>query len=478
MTDVIISDLPTQLQPELVFSVDDAGADTIMPDVEQWAQQQWRTVDLNDARLSRRAVVIGQQMARRPGASWPQQMESRAQLKATYRLLANAKVSHEQLSRPHGEVTRQAAGAETLVLLVQDTTELDYTPYADTMKGLGPIGDGRGRGLLLHSTLAVLPQPRRVLGLLHQQVYQRVPVPPGQNRRARPKEERESRVWPEAIRAIGTPPVGSRWVVVADRAADDAAFLWACRQAGLDFTVRMAYERRLVWPGEPPYLLSQARSWAPVAEKTLEIRERGGRPARTAHLQVSFGQVLLRTPSGEPPLRVWVVRVWEDAPPPGVEAIEWILATTVAVETGAAALERIDWYSARWTAEDYHQCLKTGCAVQHRDLEHADRVERLLGFLAPLAVRLLQLREESRLNPEESVSGLVEPLLVALVAPKLQVPATEMSLRTFWRGVAQLGGFLGRRRDGAPGWKTLWRGWLYLQTLAEGARLAASLCGP
>lgn len=452
--------------------------DTIMPDVEQWAQQQWQSVELSDTRLSRRAVVIGQQMARRPGASLPQQMESRAQLKATYRLLANAKVSHEQLSQPHWEVTRQAAGAETLILLVQDTTELDYTQYADTMEGLGPIGDGRGRGLLLHSTLAVRPQPRQVLGLLHQQVYQRVPVPPGQSRRARPKAERESRVWSEALRAIGPPRAGSRWVVVADRAADDIDFLLTCRQTGLDFTIRMAYERRLVQPGAPAYLLSQARAWPPSTERTLEIRGRGGRPARTAHLQVSFGLVLLQTPGREPPVRVWVVRVWEDQTPSETEAIEWILATTVAVATEGDALERIDWYTARWTAEDYHQCLKTGCAVEHRDLEHADRVERLLGFLAPVAVRLLQLREESRLNPEAAASEIVEPLLVALVARKLQVPATAMSLRAFWRGVARLGGFLGRRRDGDPGWKTLWRGWLYLQTLAEGACLATSLPGP
>jgi hypothetical protein len=89
-------------------------------------------------------------------------------------------------------------------------------------------------------------------------------------------------------------------------------------------------------------------------------------------------------------------------------------------------------------------------------------------------VRLLQLREDARLTPEAPASSAVEPLLVSLVAAKLKVSPAELTLRTFWRGVAQLGGFLGRHRDGDPGWKTLWCGWQQLELLAEGARLAAS----
>ncbi len=155
--------------------------------------------------------------------------------------------------------------------------------------------------------------------------------------------------------------------------------------------------------------------------------------------------------------------------------MEWFLATTVPVDNADDALERLDGYTIRWVVEDYHQCLKTGCAIEHRDLEHADRIKRLLGFLAPIAVRLLQLREEARLRPESPATAIVDPVMVAILMHRLNIPTAKMTARTFWRGVAQLGGFRGRRRDGDPGWKTLWRGWLYLATLAEGASLAASL---
>ena len=185
-------------------------------------------------------------MAKLPGASLSQQMESWAQSKATYRFLDNAKASHEKLQRPHWAATRERAGKERVVLLVQDVTELDYTAYAETMVGLGPIGDGRGHGLLMHSTLAIVPGPRRVLGIAHQQVFKRVPNPDKKKRRQRPKKERESRVWGEAVQEIGPPPEGSRWVVVADRGADNTDFLLTCRETKSDFNVRMAHEHRLV----------------------------------------------------------------------------------------------------------------------------------------------------------------------------------------------------------------------------------------
>jgi hypothetical protein len=454
------------------------GNASFVTDTRQWAEQQFGQVDLGDARLERRAVEMAGQMALLPGASLPQQMGGRADLVAAYRLLDNAKVSHAALVESSCRATLERAAREPVVLLTQDITHLDYSHYAQTMAGLGPIGDGRGLGLLLHTTLAVLPQPREVLGIADQQVFRRVPVPEGQYRRTRPKAERESRVWCEAAREIGRPPEGTRWVVVADREADHTDFLLTCREQGLDFNVRLAYASRvIVEDNRNNTLFAAARSWKPVAGKVVEIRGRGGRQARQARVLISFGRVSLRVPKKHRPFPIWIVRAWEVDAPAGVEPLEWILATSVSVGTAADALERIEWYTARWLNEDYHQCLKTGCAIEQRDLEDVARIERLLGLLAPVGVRLLQLREGARLNPDVPATTVADPLMVGILAAKLDVPLTQMTVRNFWRGIAQLGGFQGRRSDGEPGWKTLWRGWLYLDAMAQGARLATSLPG-
>ncbi len=460
-----------------------------------WAEAQWGTVQLGDTRLTRRAVEMGTRMALRPGASLPHQMQTWAALKAAYRLLSNkrrrARVTFAALSQPHWQATRQRAQQEgaredgSVLLLVQDITELDYSRYQETMPGLAPIGTGiHQRGVHLHSTLAVAygPAGRQVLGLMHQQLFKRVPHAAGTRPEQRPKAERESRVWGEALEAIGAVPPGVRWVVIADRGADHFEFFWRCVALGYAFVLRMTYERRLD-PLEPAqHLLSTARSWPATLGSYVDVAERGGRPARRARVLLSSAPVRLHEPqtggghSARPEdrgLDVWVVRVWEVDAPADTEPLEWILATTVPVESGEDLLTRVQWYRQRPVVEDYHQCLKTGTRAEARDLEDEARIERLLGFLALLAVRLLQLRDEAQHHPEAPARTVVDPLRLRLVAQFLGRPVRELSVLDFWRGVAQMGGYLGRKRDGPPGWKTVWRGWLELETMVRGAELAA-----
>jgi len=446
-----------------------------MVEARKWAQEQFAAVSLGDVRLERRAVTLGERMALSPAASLPQQMEGHSSLMAAYRFLDNAQVRHETLEAPHWRQTRAQAAEQARVLLVQDITILDYSRYGDTMVGLGPVGDGRGKGLMLHSTLAVLPGTRQVMGLMHQQVFERKPHH-GAKPRSRPKAERESRVWRESVEAIGAPGAQSQWVVVADSETDHTDFLLACRAQGLHFNVRLWRENRLMIQGEERVnLFESVRRWDAQVSKSITLAARRGQKAREARVQVSFGQVTLPVPRSEARLTVWIVHAWEEDAPAGVEKVEWFLASSLAVESGSEALERLEWYTTRWVVEDYHQCLKTGCAIEHRDLEQAARIKRLLGLLAVVAVRLLQLRDKARQQPDSPASTIADPLEVAILAAKVGAPVAEMTAVTFWRGVARLGGFLGRRRDGDPGWKTLWRGWQQLQLLVEGARLSATL---
>ena len=188
--------------------------------------------------------------------------------------------------------------------------------------------------------------------------------------------------------------------------------------------------------------------------------------------------VRVRPPKHSPrqlPIAAWVVRVWEPAPPPGVAPVEWLLLTSVPTDSVAAAWERVHWYTCRWLIEDYHQCLKTGCRIEQRQVQAGERLQRLLGLCAPVAVRLLQLREAARAAPDQPAGEALPPEVVAVVAALSGRPPGTLSADACWRQIARLGGHQGRRGDGPPGWQTLWRGWQYVQTLIPGVHLAALL---
>jgi hypothetical protein len=469
---------------------------------QQWAQQTFGEVRLGHRSRTERAVMMAAAIAADPAASLPKQMESEAALHAAYRFLQTPEVSYERLMRPHVEQTRQVMGQHKQVLLIQDTTEVDYQHHPTTT-GLGPIGNGTHHGFLLQTVLAIEPVSRQVLGIAHQEPFLRKAVPKGETKRERERRQRESQVWERSVQAIGEPPAGVQWIHVGDRYSDMFPFLWACRQQHCDFVVRAAQDRcvdLLVEQADAPvprrshhkrrpeqdsqstplHLFAVVRGWAVMGEQDLELDATKQSSARTAHVAISFGCLRLLPPLSQQaadlrPLLVWVVRVWEPEPAEGVEPLEWLLLASVPVQTVEQAWERVDWYRARWIVEDYHQGLKTGCRVEQRHVQSYEGLRRLLGLLAPTAVRLLQLRAAARQDPEQPASRVLPPDVVQVVAAKAGLPAAQLTTQQCWYTIARFGGYLGRKGDGPPGWKTLWRGWLHVQTLLEGVHLAARL---
>src|SRR5216683_1232373 len=367
-----------------------------------WAQATFGEVRLGDERRTRRAVSLAEAIAREPNVSLPKQLSEPKEVKATYRFLQSAQVSYEALLRPHVQQTREQCEQQPVVLLVQDTTELDYQPHRQT-SGLGPIGNGRHQGFLLQTVLAVDPPTGELLGIAHQEPFVRKPAPKGERYSERVHRERESQVWERAVQAIGAPPEGVTWVHVGDRYSDIYTLFLACQQQQTHFVIRAAQDRC-------------------VDERVEEIAPALKRRKRKA---------------GDPPQRH--------------------LFETV----------------RGWAASD-EQELEVP-AKHQRQVESYDGLRRLLGLLAPLAVRLLQLRTLARQQPERAVTEVVPREVVQLVALKTGGTAAGMTVEQCLKRIAQLGGYQGRRSDGPPGWKTLWHGWLKIQTLLEGVHLAHQL---
>jgi hypothetical protein len=448
---------------------------------KSWAERTFGGVRLHDLRRTKRAVQAASKLAENPLGSLPAQMQTWKETKALYRLLDEPDVSFAALMQPHLHQTREQALSSPVVLLVQDTTDIDLS-HRRKLSGVGQIGNERGRGFFLQTVLAVRPQTREVLGCLAQEPFVRVPAPQGEQRHQRLKREaRETDVWMRQIHSIGTPAAGSVWVHVGDRGADMFPFFQACQTTQTYFLVRAAQNRRVQGnEDELMYSLTRTRAFPSQASRPFEVPARHGHQARSTQLQLAFGQLTLLPPRNEPraskdPVTVWVIRVWEEQAPDGEEPLEWILLTSVPTTTLAQAWERVDWYQCRWLVEDYHQCLKSGCRIEERQLQSVDGLMRLLGLLSPLAVRLVQVRALAREEPERPASEVIEPLMLAVLAQRTGHAPATMTIGTFWTEVARLGGYLARAHDGPAGWRTIWKGWLLLQTLLEGAHLALHL---
>lgn len=455
----------------------------------EWAREQFGDCELGDVRRTKRLITVAEQVANNPSASFPEQIPDWGDLKAAYRLFACEDVTFEAICQPHWKRTCAVGPGRYLVL--GDTTEIDFG-YHREIEGLSDIGNGSGRGFLLHNALLVEAETKTLLGVAGQTIHYRKPAPKKENQAQRLKRERESRVWGDVVDQIGPAPGGAQFIHVFDRGADDFEVFCHLRQNQDDWVVRAKSLHRVIQtPAGQKTSLNAYLSTLPVAGSyDLWLRARPRQPARTATLEVRFGALSMPAPRHKSPyvealnpqpIEMYVVWVREVNPPKGVEPIEWVLYTSLPVHTFEDAWLIIAYYECRWLIEEYHKALKTGCGVQRRVLRKAKRLEAVVGLTSVVALRLVQLKSVASSEPDRPARTVVPSLWLTMLkaARKKLRRVHDLTIRDFYRELAKLGGFLGRRCDGEPGWITIWRGWEKLNTLVQGAELAMNLgkCG-
>jgi hypothetical protein len=448
-------------------------------DTSTWAEHHFAAAQLGNQQRTRRLVYSAARIARHPEKAFPQVFNWN-ELRGFYRLGNQKQATVTTLQLPHWQHTRHAMRQHPLVLILHDTTELDFGSH-QALRGAGPIGEGHGQGFLQHNSLAVLPAPRQVLGLAYQQWYVRQPAPPGERSAPRKRRPRESALWLEGIRAAGPAPAGCCWVDVGDRGSDIYEAMVAARAVGHHFLFRLT-QNRLVFTtadgAESVYLLAYARALPSQGSDVVTIPCRGGRPARTATVQLAAAPVRIPAPWGtparwsQPVVAAWVIRVWEAEPPADIEEpLEWLLLCSLPTTTVAELKERRDWYGCRWMVEVFHDIEKNGCREEARRFETAAALEACLAMLSVVAVRVYQLRCALDVQPEAAAEQVATATEIQVVRGGLAHCRKPLTVREFVRGVAQLGGFVGRKRDGEPGVRALWRGYQRLQDMVQGYQL-------
>lgn len=454
-------------------------------DVNRWAEQQFSECELGDKRRTQRAVKVAAQFAADPSASTTRQTESWADCKAVYRLMNEEDVTFRALAEPHWRQTRARTSGH--YLLLGDTTTLDFGSHRN-VQGLGPVGDGGGRGFLLHSSLMVSAEGEEIFGLAGQTIYHRKPKPKGETFRQRLNRERESKIWGEVIEWVGPAPEGVTFTHVFDRGADNFEVYCRLVLSRNDWVVRAAQlKRRVGTPTGTQRLDHYLRSLDARGNYELSVPANHDQPARTAKVEVRFAQVLVPAPRdcgkfvrdcGIVTIVMWVVEVREVDPPQAVTPLRWVLLTSHAVESFADAWRVIEYYEKRPLIEEFHKAIKTGCRLEARQYQTSHALEATAGMLSVLAIRLVQLKSVARVDPERPAEDVVPKRWINMARCMQRGKHRNIStVREFYHAVARLGGWLGRKHDGQPGWITLWHGFDKLILLLRGADASRSKCG-
>jgi len=440
-----------------------------------WAEIEFGQAELGDQRLTKRLTLIAEIFANHPTRSIPQACGHWEITKATYRFFDNDKVKDQDILAPHQEATQRRLQNHSTVLAIQDTTQLDFSHHPAT-QGLGILSDPSHQGLFYHPTLLVTPE-KVPLGIAQHQVWKRSLKNFGKKhkRKNRPISKKESQKWLHSLKSTAQLQEKNphlHLVNIADREADIFDFFLLAHHLKVDVLVRAAWNRRV--DHTEKYLWNHMQKVPVSGYLTLTVPRKKGQPPRPARLSIRYDKVSLMPPKhrsqekGLQPTAVWVVWAHEQNPPKGVEAISWMLITTLAVSSFEEALEKVQWYTCRWQIELFFKILKSGCRIEARQLETADRLKRCLALDAVVAWRVLFLTMLSRNIPEMPCDVLLEleewQALYCFIHKTKRPPSQPPTLKEATRMIAQLGGFLGRKSDAHPGPTTIWRG---LQRLGD-----------
>jgi hypothetical protein len=452
-----------------------------------WAAEEMRTINLGDKRLNKRLLFLFDKLGNSPNLSIPASCGGWHETKAAYRFFGHERVTTESILKLHIESTLARMRQHSVVLLLQDTTTLNFTGQKER-EDIGPINHEKHLGLLLHPILAVTPE-RLCLGVLdtchwsREKVRHRTAREKSRDNHKIPLEEKESYRWVKAYRkanevALQVPE--TMVVTVADREADIYDLYHEAQHAYLSqestaayWLVRSSSNRKILNSNGRPdneKLIEKTKSTSPLCSITFEIPTKEKQIGRLVTQNLYATELTLCPPDrkrklstkyGDKTVTVTVVIAEEINPPEGQEPLEWVLLTNVKINDAIGAHNILKWYLCRWQIEVYFRILKSGCRIEKLQLTEKHRFDPCLVLYMIIAWRILYLTVLSRECPEvscELIFSTEEWKIAHIILKKEPPPKEPPPLKVMIKMIASMGGYLNRKNDLEPGPTTLWIG--------------------
>lgn len=475
-----------------------------------WAKTEFQDINLGDKRLSNRLVKIADKFIGSPESPINKACRKWGETKAAYRFFQNDSVNYTNIIDHHAEKTRRRSESEDVILAVQDTCYYNYTSHQKTT-GLGILSRFKGKhrndilttGLCMHTTMAVSVDGTP-LGLLNQKITSREVLSKDKAKVKRRShnialsiEEKESIRWLDSMRAttsiLSDNNTKKKVVTVADREADIYDLFLLAEELGTHYLIRASHNRKInktaihsERSGE--YLWDYMSKREVEGKIQIEVPAKDDEPKRIAKCDVKQGSINIlpsRHYKGDKSkirrLNVWAIQVVEKNPPVGSDKVDWILFTNIGVLNYDDVIEKIKWYCLRWRIEVYFKVIKSGFNVEDCRLETADRLIRYLAVISVVAWKVYWLTLAPRVSPDTPASYFLSEeewkVLFATFSPLSKIPKKPPPISKVTTWIAQLGGFLARKKDGHPGITHVWRGLQKLCDMTSGLHVYQKIYG-
>jgi hypothetical protein len=447
-----------------------------------WVINEVQSANFGDKRLNNRFTNILNSFSTSPGLSVSSSCKGWSETLAAYRFINNTKVSSNSILSPHTEATLDRVKQENVVLILQDTTEIDFTGH-NSLSDMGYLSTIHSKGFYLHPSIAVTPD-KRCLGVLDIQSWNRHEIGNDKKRhRANlPIEEKETYCWIKGYDvankvAISSPNTavinvadreGYIYDLLAKQPSEHNKAYWLIRakhnrkiSSESDVKTRLWEKVKLCESiGNIEFSLTDGISY-----RNSSRRYRNKRSARVVKQEIRTCSISLSPPKhikqDLADITINAVHCIEIDTPEGEKPIEWLLLTTYPVTDKEAAYQIVKWYLCRWQIEIFFKILKSGCRVEELQFSSFQATLNCISIYSIIAWRILYMTMEGRQNPDINCEAIFErsEWQAAYSIGKGEIPPeTPPSLNEIIKLISEFGGHLGRKSDKPPGPKIMWVG--------------------
>jgi len=463
----------------------------MITDYLAWSKENFSYCKLGDQRLTKRLIKMGAYLASRVGNKLSACFEgNNTETTGAYRLIRNESVLAEAILDGICQTTAAQAKESACLLAIEDTTSLSYQhSVRDELGYIGNSTSDWAKGFLVHTAILVDADSEHTLGIIDQHYWSRDNDAYGkrERRKQRSYEEKESVKWETVSKKIAV-RLGNQMdqtISICDREADIFAYLHYKKNENQRFVIRAAQDR-ILYDRDGDRISDAWVDNKVLGHYEVYVTQKGGRKARTARVELRASHVEIKIPKSQENLYsshidVNVVYATEINPPSGQKPLTWVLLTSEPIGSYEQALQVIRYYEKRWLIEEFHKCWKSGAGVEKVRMQTADNLKRMIVILAPIAIRLLQLRESLGRNRDQTscCSEVLTPdefiVLWRSIEKKKRIPTKKPTLEWAYRSIARLGGWNDSKRTGKACWSTLWEGWFLLEERLKGYQLAQEL---